>query len=50
LVNKKQIAGVYEVTFNAENIPSGIYYYSIQAGNSTGSAIFVQTKKMMLLK
>ena len=50
LVNKEQIEGVYEVTFNAENIPTGIYFYSIQAAASTGSAAFVQTKKMILLK
>ncbi|MFZ1289759.1 MAG: hypothetical protein WAR79_06700 [Melioribacteraceae bacterium] len=48
LVNKVQQPGNYEVTFNAASvsrrIASGIYYYSLKAGN------YVQTKKMVLLK
>ncbi|MGB5893391.1 MAG: T9SS type A sorting domain-containing protein [Ignavibacteriaceae bacterium] len=44
LVNEEQAAGVYEVTFDAAQLPSGIYFYSINAGD------FVATKKMILLK
>jgi hypothetical protein len=44
LVNEYQQAGTYNLTFNANNLPSGIYFYSIIAGN------FVETKKMILLK
>jgi len=44
LVNNVEAAGVHEVNFNASNLPSGIYFYSLNAGN------FSQTKKMMLLK
>ena len=44
LVNREMKAGSYEVTFNANELASGIYFYSIQAGNYTA------TKKMMLLK
>jgi hypothetical protein len=44
LVNEEKNAGAYEVTFNAINISSGIYFYQIKAGS------FVQTKKMVLLK
>ena len=44
LVNGQVEAGFYEVTFNAANLPSGAYFYRLQAGNS------VQIKKMTLLK
>ncbi|MFZ1518999.1 MAG: T9SS type A sorting domain-containing protein [Ignavibacteriaceae bacterium] len=44
LVDEFKPAGNYDVTFNAFNISSGIYYYSISAGS------FVQTKKMILMK
>ena len=43
IVDKKQLAGRYEVQINADRLPSGVYFYSIQAGN------FKQTRKMMLL-
>ena len=44
LVSEYQPAGNYEIEFNAENIPSGIYFYQLKAGD------FIQTKKMVLLK
>ena len=44
LVNEKKQPGEYEVEFNASNLPSGVYFYQLQAGD------FVQTKKMLLLK
>jgi len=44
LVNGYKSAGTYKVHFDATNLPSGIYYYKLIAGN------FVETKKMMLLK
>ncbi len=37
-------AGVYEITFNAEKLQSGIYFFRIKSDN------FVRTKKMILLK
>lgn len=52
LFNEEKPAGNYDVTWNAGNLPSGIYFYQIKAGNpSTGQGqVFVQTKKMILLK
>lgn len=44
LVNEVKTAGYYSVKFNAANLSSGVYFYSISAGN------FTSTKKMMLLK
>jgi hypothetical protein len=44
LVNEKQDAGNYTVTFNADGITSGIYFYQLETGN------FVTTKKMVLMK
>ncbi|MCW8995620.1 MAG: T9SS type A sorting domain-containing protein [Psychromonas sp.] len=44
LVNEEKAAGNYEVDFIADGLPSGIYFYKLQAGS------FVETKKMILLK
>ena len=44
LVNEEKSAGTYDVEFNATGLPSGIYFYKLQAGN------FVETKKMILIK
>ncbi len=44
LINKEMQAGSYEVEFDASNLPSGIYYYTLNTGS------FKQTKKMILLK
>ncbi|MBL1213625.1 MAG: T9SS type A sorting domain-containing protein [Ignavibacteriae bacterium] len=44
LVNEVKEAGTHEVGFDATELSSGIYIYSIQSGN------FVQTMKMTLLR
>jgi hypothetical protein len=43
-INEVQQAGIHSVTFNAGNLPSGVYFYKIQAGN------YCLTKKFVLLK
>lgn len=43
--------GYYEVEFNASALPSGIYFYRIEAVSLSGeSGDFIQTKKMILLR
>jgi len=44
LINETKEEGTYSVTFNGENLPSGLYFYKIQIGE------FVEVKKMLLLK
>ena len=44
LVNEFQPAGTYRVTWNGSNLPSGMYFYQINAST------FTKTMKMILLK
>jgi hypothetical protein len=44
LVSEEKPVGSYKVEWNAVNLPSGIYFYRMRAGN------FVETKKLILLK
>ena len=44
LVNEEKPTGSYEVEWNTKALPSGIYFYQLQAGS------FVETKKMVILK
>ncbi len=44
LVNERQNAGDYTITFNASRLSSGVYFYRLTAGS------FVTTKKLMLIK
>ncbi len=44
LVNGKVAAGTHEVTFTADGLASGTYFYTLKSGS------FVETKKMILMK
>ncbi len=44
LINENQEAGNYTLSFNASNLASGVYFYTINAGS------FTDTKKMILMK
>jgi hypothetical protein len=37
-------AGIHEVVFDASELYSGVYFYTLKTGN------FVQTRKMILIK
>lgn len=44
LVDEHKAMGRYKIDFNAQNLPSGIYFYRIQAGD------FTRTMKAILMK
>ncbi|MGB9697507.1 MAG: M1 family aminopeptidase [Ignavibacteria bacterium] len=44
LVNEKQKPGKYKIFFSSENLASGVYFYSITAGN------FHETKRMIIVR
>ncbi len=44
LVNASMNTGSYEVNFNAENLPGGVYFYRLETLNG------IDTKKMILVK
>jgi hypothetical protein len=44
LVNDNISAGMHRITFDASNLPSGVYIYKLQAGS------FIESKKMVLMK
>lgn len=44
LLNEWKVAGQYDVTWDATNFPSGVYFYALVAGN------FSSMKKMLLIK
>jgi len=44
LVNEKKEPGSYSVTFDANDLPSGVYFYSLYAGS------FAVTRRMILIK
>jgi hypothetical protein len=44
LVNQGLSAGKYKADWNAENYPSGVYFYSLLSEG------FTQTRRMVLLK
>ncbi|QQS36650.1 MAG: T9SS type A sorting domain-containing protein [Ignavibacteriales bacterium] len=44
LVNEEKPVGNYELRWNAESLPSGVYFYQLKAGE------FTDVKKMLLIK
>ncbi|MEO8664788.1 MAG: T9SS type A sorting domain-containing protein [Ignavibacteria bacterium] len=44
LVNEKQNAGTYEITFDGVSLASGVYFYRLNAGE------FSETRRMVLVK
>ncbi len=44
LVNEVKAVGAYQIQFNANDLPSGVYFYRFTAGS------FTEAKKMIVLK
>lgn len=44
LIDEVKAPGIYQISFNGENLASGIYFYQMKAGD------FVEVKKMSILK
>jgi hypothetical protein len=49
-VNEDRVAGSHVIEINANNLPSGIYFYEINAQDKNSGKGFVDTKKMALVK
>jgi photosystem II stability/assembly factor-like uncharacterized protein len=50
LINKIQTPGSYNINWDAANIASGIYFYSLHSKPLDGSKEFQDVKKMILMK
>ena len=52
LINQETPAGTYQVTFDASQLPGGVYFYRLQARQTSGgqAGTFTGTKKLLLLK
>jgi hypothetical protein len=44
VLNEEREPGFYQVEFSADNLPSGVYFYQLKAGE------FTSVKKMILLR
>ena len=50
LVNGRKPAGYYQVEWDATEMPSGVYFYSLRAVPANNEKVFYEVKKMILLR
>ncbi len=50
LKSETQPIGNFEVTWNAQNYSSGVYYYSFEVSSADGSQSHREMKKIVFLK
>jgi hypothetical protein len=50
LVDEERDEGIYNELFFADELPSGVYMYSLIVQSAEGKNIFRENKKMMLIK
>lgn len=48
--NGEKSSGKYELEFNAESLPSGVYIYRIIANSKQSGRLFIDSKKLILMK
>lgn len=49
-VDKDMSAGNYSVSFNASNLLTGVYFYTIESKGINSNYYYKSTKKMLLIK
>lgn len=50
LINEVETAGIHKIEFNANNLPSGIYFDKLQVSSKVTGKEFTKVDKMILLK
>lgn len=50
LINKRQNEGEYEFNFSGDGLTSGVYFYRLEIFDEKSSEVFIDTKKMILLR
>lgn len=51
LLNETKDAGIYDMPFNSDKLPSGIYFYEMRVKNSnSGDVVFHNVKKLIIIK
>jgi hypothetical protein len=50
LINGETESGIHSVNFNAINLSSGIYFYTIEASSFERGVLYSETRKMLLLR
>ena len=50
LLGRRLVSGNHFIKYNALNLPSGMYFYSIIVNGVNGESLFSSTKKMILMK
>lgn len=50
IINHKQSEGRYKIEWNAENLPSGVYFYQLIISNEQSTIVYSKTRKMVLIK
>ena len=51
-MNEQKPIGTYEITWYAEGLPSGVYFYQLRVNDPSSSSgqAFIETKKMLMIK